>query len=119
MNYFNPSRNKTNKMKILIYPHKKFLSSMKFEIINGTDIHIKLSKAWNTKLITPEIINLLIDEKSEKKSWKYVFCIFLNPSFFFAYFYARSENYRVSLIEENNKLIKFYKIKITDNEYYS
>ena len=38
-------------MKILIYPHKKFLSSMKFEIENGTDIQIKLSKAWNTKLI--------------------------------------------------------------------
>ena len=55
-------------MKILIYPHKKFFSSMKFEIGNGTDIQIKLSKAWNTKLITPEIINLLINENSEEKS---------------------------------------------------
>lgn len=44
-------------MKILIYPHKEFLSSMMFKIRNGTDIHIKLSKAWNAKLITPEIIN--------------------------------------------------------------
>jgi hypothetical protein len=97
-------------MKILIYPHKKFFSSMKFEIKNGTDIQINLSKAWNTKLITPEIINLLINENSEKKSWKYVFCIFLNPSFFSTYFYAQSENYRVSLVDENKKLIKFHKI---------
>ena len=44
-------------MKILIYPHKEFLSSMMFKIRNGTDIHIKLSKAWDAKLITPEIIN--------------------------------------------------------------
>lgn len=50
-------------MKILIYPHKEFLSSMTLEIRNGTNIHIKLSKAWNAKLITPEIINLLINEK--------------------------------------------------------
>jgi hypothetical protein len=97
-------------MKILIYPHKEFLSSMTLEIRNGTNIHIKLSKAWNAKLITPEIINLLINEKSYKKSWKYVFCIFLNPSFFSAYFYAQSENYRVSLVDENKKLIKFHKI---------
>lgn len=59
-------------MKILIYPHKKFLSSMNFEIGNGTDIHIKLSNDWNTKLITPKIINLLINENSEEKSWKYL-----------------------------------------------
>ena len=110
MHYFHPSRTQTNKMKILIYPHKKFLSSMKFEIKNGTHIKIKLSKAWNTKLITPEIINLLINENSEEKSWKYVFCIFLNPSFFSAYFYTQSENYRVSLVDENKKLIKFHKI---------
>jgi hypothetical protein len=102
--------NQSKKMKILIYPHKEFLSSMTFEIRNGTNIHIKLSKAWNAKLITPEIINLLINEKSYKKSWKYVFCIFLNPSFFSAYFYAQSENYRVSLVDENKKLIKFHKI---------
>ena len=102
--------NQSKKMKILIYPHKEFLSSMTFEIRNGTNIHIKLSKAWNAKLITPEIINLLINEKSYKKSWKYVFCIFLNPSFFSAYFYAQSENYRVSLVYENKKLIKFHKI---------
>ncbi|WP_426054575.1 hypothetical protein [Janthinobacterium sp. PSPC2-1] len=106
-------------MKILIYPHKEFLSSMKFEIGNGTDIQIKLSKAWNAKLITPEIINLLIDENSEGKSWKYVFCIFLNPSFFSAYFYAQSENYRVSLVDEKNKLIKFHKIKTIDHGYIS
>ena len=102
--------NQSKKKKILIYPHKEFLSSMTFEIRNGTNIHIKLSKAWNAKLITPEIINLLINEKSYKKSWKYVFCIFLNPSFFSAYFYAQSENYRVSLVDENKKLIKFHKI---------
>ena len=50
-------------MKILIYPHKKFLSSMKFEIRNGTDIKIKLSKAWNTKLIVQSrlIINALYE----------------------------------------------------------
>ena len=106
-------------MKILIYPHKEFLSSMTFEIRNGTNIHIKLSKAWNAKLITPEIINLLINEKSYKKSWKYVFCIFLNPSFFSAYFYAQSENYKISLVDENKKLIKFHKIKIIDNGYNS
>lgn len=106
-------------MKILIYPHKKFLSSMKFEIGNENDIQIKLSKAWNTKLITPEIINLLIDENSEEKSWKYVFCIFLNPSFFSAYFYAQSENYRVSLVDEKNELIKFHKIKTIDHGYIS
>lgn len=106
-------------MKILIYPHKKFLSSMKFEINKGTDIHIKLSNAWNAKLITPEIINLLINEKSDQKSWKYVFCIFLNPSFFSAYFYAQSENYKISLVDENKKLIKFHKIKIIDNGYSS
>lgn len=106
-------------MKILIYPHKKFLSSMKFEIENGTDIQIKLSKAWNTKLITPEIINLLINENSEEKNLKYVFCIFLNPSFFSAYFYAKSENYRVSLVDEKNKLIKFHKIKTIDHGYIS
>lgn len=28
-------------MKILIYQHKEFLSSVTFEIRNGTDIHIK------------------------------------------------------------------------------
>ena len=106
-------------MKILIYPHKKFLSSMKFEIENGTDIQIKLSKAWNTKLITPEIINLLTNENSAKKSWKYVFCIFLNPSFFSAYFYSQSKNYRVSLVDEKRKLIKFHKIKTIDHGYIS
>ncbi|SIQ54218.1 hypothetical protein SAMN05880566_10426 [Janthinobacterium sp. TND4EL3] len=106
-------------MKILICPHKKFLSSMKFEINKGTDIHIKLSNAWNAKLITPEIINLLINEKSDQKSWKYVFCIFPNPIFFSAYFYAQSENYKISLVDENKKLIKFHKIKIIDNEYNS
>lgn len=68
-------------MKILIYPHKKFLSNMKFEIGNGTDIQIKLSKAWNTKLITPEIISLLINEKSEEKNWKYVFLHFSKYEF--------------------------------------
>ena len=102
--------NQSKKMKILIYPHKEFLSSMTLEIRNGTNIHIKLSKAWNAKLITPEIINLLINENSEEKSWQYVFCIFLNPSFFSSYFYAQSENYRVSLVDENKKLIKFHKI---------
>lgn len=106
-------------MKILIYPHKEFLSSVKFEIKNGTDIHIKLSKTWNAKLITPEIINLLINEKSKEKSWKYVFCIFLNPSFFSAYFYAQSENYKISLVDKNKKPIKFHKIKIIDNGYNS
>jgi hypothetical protein len=106
-------------MKILIYPHKDFLSSMMFEIRNGTDIHIKLSKAWDAKLITPEIINPPINENSYKKSWKYVFCIFLNSSFFSAYFYAQSENYNISLVDENNKLIKIHKIKIIDNGYNS
>ena len=55
--------NQRTKMKILIYPHKKFLSSMKFEIRNGTDIKIKLSKAWNTKLIVQSrlIINALYE----------------------------------------------------------
>ena len=68
-------------MKILICPHKEFLSSMTFEIRNGTNIHIKLSKAWNAKLITPEIINLLINENSYKKSWKYVFLHFSKSKF--------------------------------------
>ena len=106
-------------MKILIYPHKDFLSSMKFEINKGADMHIKLSKAWNAKLITPEIINPPINENSYKKSWQYVFCIFLNSSFFSAYFYTQSENYRVSLVDENNKPIKIHKIKIIDNGYNS
>lgn len=56
-------------------------SSIKFKIRNGTDIKIKLSKAWNAKIITPEIINLLINGKSEEKSWKYVFGIFSKSEF--------------------------------------
>lgn len=106
-------------MKILIYPHKEFLSIINLEIRNGTEIHIKLSKAWNAKLITPEIINLLINENSEEKSWKYIFCIFLNPSFFSAYFYSQSANYKISLVDKNKKLIKFHKIIIIDNGYNS
>ena len=47
------------------------------------------------------------------------FCIFLNPSFFSAYFYAQSENYKISLVDKNKKLIKFHKIKIIDNGYNS
>lgn len=99
-------------MKNLTYPCKSFLSNIKFEIRNGSDICIELSDTWNAKLITPEIINLLINENSEEKSWKFVFCIFLNPIFFSAYFYAYSENYRINQIDKNKKLIKLQKIKV-------
>ena len=44
---------------------------------------------------------------------------FQNPSFFFAYFCSQSENYRISLVDENKKLIKFHKIEIIENEYNS
>ena len=98
-------------MKILTYPCKSFLSNIKFEIRNGSDIYIELSDTWNAKLITPEIINLLINENSEEKSWKFVFCILLNPIFFSAYFYAYSENYRANQIDKSKKIIKFKKIE--------
>lgn len=105
----------TTNMKIFTYPYKKFFSDIKFEIKKGDDIYIEISKSWKTKLITTELIKLIIDEESEEKSWKFVFCMIINPGFFSTYFYAHSENYRMTLIDERRRLIKFYKIKNSDN----
>lgn len=98
-------------MKIFSYPYKKFFLHIKFEIKKGNDIYIKISDSWKTKLLTAEIIKLIINEESEEKSWKYIFCMFLNPGFFSTYFYAYSANYRMTLIDERKRLIKFYKLK--------
>ncbi|WP_141213373.1 hypothetical protein [Janthinobacterium sp. PC23-8] len=102
-------------MKIFTYPYKKFFSHVKFEIKKGNDIYIEISNSWKTKLITAEVIKLIINEESEEKSWKFVFCMILNPGFFSTYFYAYSENYRIDLIDEKKRLIKFYKIKNIEN----
>ena len=88
---------------------------MKFEIKKGDDIYIEISNSWKTKLITKELIKLIINEESEEKSWKFVFCMITNPGFFSTYFYAHSENYRMTLIDEKRRLIKLYKIKDSDN----
>lgn len=102
-------------MKIFSYPYKKFFSHIKFEIKKENDIYIEISNSWKTKLITAELIKLIINEESEEKSWKFVFCMIINPGFFSTYFYAYSENYRMTLIDEKKRLIKFYKIKNSEN----
>lgn len=98
-------------MNIIFYPSKKFLSCAIINIMEGDDFYIKLSNKWNSKLITSRIIDLIIDEKSEEKSWEFVFCIYLNLNFFSAYFYVFSKNYRLCQVNKIHKLVKFYKIK--------
>lgn len=58
-------------------------------------------------------------ESQRKRVGNMFLASFQNPSFFFAYFYSQSENYRISLVDENKKLIKFHKIEIIENEYNS
>lgn len=94
---------------IYVYPCKKFLSKIKSEIKNGNNFNVEITKSNKTKPITKKIIYLLNDEKIEEKSWKIIFCIILNPSFFSAYFYAISENYTIKHSSENKNFIEFKK----------
>ena len=105
----------TTNIKIFTYPYKKLFSNIKFEIKKGNDIYIEISNSWKTKLITTKLFKLIINEESEEKSWKFVFCMIINPGFFSTYFYAHSENYRMTLIDERRRLIKLYKIKDSEN----
>lgn len=96
-------------MKIYPYPCEKFLSKIKSEIIAGNDFNIEILKSWRSNLITKKIITLISNEKSNEKSWMFIFCIFLNPSFFSAYFYAISEKYSIEQADESMKIITFKK----------
>jgi len=96
-------------MQILAYPHKKFLSNANLQIAKGNNIYIYLSGTWNANLISPKIIHLLNNTDSSETSWKFIFCFFLNPNFFCAFFYATSEKYTINYINANKKIIKFQK----------
>jgi len=96
-------------MNIYIYPCEKFSSQIASEINSGNDFKIRILDSWRINFPIGKIINFINNDKSEEKSWDMIFCMILNPSFFSAYFYAISENYKIRQTEESEKIIIFQK----------
>lgn len=96
-------------MNIYMYPCEKFSSKIILEIANGNEFKIRILDTWRTNFLMSKIINFITNDKSEEKSWEIFLCIILNPIFFSAYFYAVSENYKITQNEGSEKIIRFQK----------
>ena len=94
-------------MDTLAYPSKGFVKNVIIAIKNSHEIKIIVLPGWRKKIILTELPGFLHDKvaSNSKRSWKFIFGMFLVSHFLTAYFYARSGGYTASYMDGDELIV--------------